>query len=624
MNKNIFSKVKGLVKFVLPLYLLTLLPLLTACTDTWDEHYNSLGDSSGVHDGTLWEAIKSNPDLSNFASVVEGCDFAKSLDGSQVFTVFAPTNANFSQAEAQALIASYKQQVANSVVEEDNTVLKEFIQNHVALYNFSVSPESNDSITLMNGKYAVLTNNDIDGTKLIQKNQLYGNGVLYTLENPVGYLSNVFEYIRKDADLDSLRSFLYSNKFYYRDFVPELSVPGSIVNGKTQYLDSVFTQRNELFSIIGRINSEDSSYIMVAPTNEVWKQLIEEYEPYFNYPEEVNKRDSLVYTNSRLAIVRGTTFSRTFNTDASLQDSAMSESSMKAYSYRKLMWGAPFQYYQYNRPFDSPYGALAQNDVVACSNGELRKASQWNIDKLMTFHQFIIIEAEGANSIKELSKVKDSHDEEINTATLVTQYVTSDNTAFYNKVWSNSFVEFVPSLATVNPAVTFNLSNVLSNVGYDIYLVTAPALASDSNATAQQRIPCDIRASLKQPGKKDENLLTPDGSRDFITAADAVDYLLLAEDYKFDVCTYGVDDDDLQVTLKVETRVTSTQLRNNTYTRNMRIDCILVVPHGMLQVVDALPSDSSIPSPMWGTPGILMYPHGQFSDRPYKWWYMQR
>ena len=56
----------------------------------------------------------------------------------------------------------------------------------------------------------------------------------------------------------------------------------------------------------------------------------------------------------------------------------------------------------------------------------------------------------------------------------------------------------------------------------------------------------------------------------------------------------------------------------------MRINCVLIVPHGALQLVDALPEDESIPSYMWGTPGVLLYPHGQYADRPYKWWYMQR
>ena len=601
---------------------------LTACTDTWEEHYESLGDNSGMHEGSLWQAIKSNPDLSNFASVIEGCDFAKTLDGSQVFSVFAPTNANFSQAEAQALIASYRQQVQDSVVEENNTVLKEFIQNHIALYNYSVSSASNDSIMLMNGKYALLKSKELSGVNLIEKNQLYSNGVLYTIEEPIGYLSNVFEYISKDADLDSLHSFLYNKRFYYREFMPEFSVPGSIVDGKTQYLDSVFKQRNDLFSTLGLLSTEDSSYIMVAPTNEVWRQLIEEYEPYFSYPANVNKRDSLVYTNSRMAIVEGTTFSHSFNTDASLQDSAMSESSMKAYSHRRLMWGAPFEYYQYTKPLTPPYGALAQDEVIKCSNGELRKAKQWNIDKQMTFLRYIIVEAEDRSSIKDIQKAPDERGDSVPLATSAIRYVTSDNTKFYSKVWENSFVQFLPQRAASNYYVNFILPDVFSNVGYDIYLVTVPALANDSNATKQQRLPVKFAASLFWPGGPAQGETLVDklngDAKTFETTSDIVNYIMLAEDYKFDVCTYDIDDDEMQVLLRVETKVTNSQLRNEVYTRDMYIDCILMVPHGSLKLVDALPEDDNITKSHWGSPGLLMYPHGQYDDRPYKWWYMQR
>ena len=597
--------------------------LLTACTDTWDDHYNSLGDSSGMHEGTLWQAIKSDPNLSNFASVVEACDIAKDLNGSQVFTVFAPTNNCFSQAEAQALIAEYRQQVADSVIEEDNTVIKEFIQNHIAPYTHSVASTSRDSIILMNGKYAVLKNDNIEGASLLTKNQLYSNGVLYTLGNQISYLSNVFEYLRKDPDLDSVRSFLYNSSYYYREFEPELSVPGSIVNGKTQYLDSVFNQRNELFDVLGRLGTEDSSYIMIAPTNEVWRDLIEEYEQYFNYPEALEKRDSMVYTNSRLAIVRGTTFSRTFNTDQSLQDSAMSVNCIQNYAQRKAKWGAPFEYFEYYKPMGAN-GALAQTEVVRCSNGEVRKASQWNIDKQMSFHQYNIINAEARNAIKEIKKFPDSHGDSIDLATSTVRYVNSDN-RFYDKVWGNSFIEFTSAVAAQNYWVSFTLRDVLSNVGYDIYLVTVPALANDSNATHQQRLPVKFRCTMSIPGVKDAvSLKTPDGGNNFITRSDTIDYLLLAEDYKFDVCTFGVENDKMQITLNVETQVTSTELRREMFTRTLRVDCILLVPHGSLQLVDALPEESAIPAKYWGKEGLLMYPHGKYTDRPYKWWYMQR
>lgn len=596
--------------------------LLTACTDTWDDHYNSLGDGSGMHDGTLWQAIKSNPNLSNFASVVEACDIAKDLNGSQVFTVFAPTNDSFSQSEAQALIASYRQQVADSVIEEDNTVIKEFVQNHIALYNYSVATTSHDSIIFMNGKYAVLGSNDIGGVALLTKNQLYSNGVLYTLGSQLSYLSNVFEYVSKDPELDSLRSFLYNSSYYYREFQPELSVPGSIVNGKTQYLDSVFNQRNELFDVLGRLDSEDSTYIMVAPTNEVWRDLIEEYEPYFNYPENLEKRDSFVYTNSRLAIIQGTTFSRTFNTDESLQDSAMSVNSVRNYAQRKSHWGAPFEYFEYRKPFEA-HGALSQSAVVGCSNGEVRKASTWNIDKLMSFHQYRIINAESRNTIKELKKIPDGHGDSIEAVATTPVYVNSDN-RFYGKVWNNSFMEFTPTTATQNYWADFILRDVLSNVGYDIYVVTVPALARDSNATAEQRLPTKFKCKIKEPGKENVTLRTPEGSEVFITRSDTIDYILLAEDYKFSVCNWGVTNDNMQVLLTVEGNVSNSEVRRGLYTRTMGVDCILVVPHGTLQLYDALPQESDIPSRYWGSPGLLMYPHGQFDDRSYKRWYMSR
>ena len=596
---------------------------LTACTDTWDEHYDSLG-SGVVHDGTLWQAIKSNPDLSNFARVIEDCDFAKSLDGSQVFTVFAPTNDKFSSAEADQLISQYKKEAAAKVQEEDNTVLKEFIHNHVALYNYSVTDASADTIMLMNGKYAVLSGSSIDGVNMLTKNQLYGNGVLFTLGDKVSFLSNVFEYMNKDPELDSVSSFFYNSHYYYKEFVPERSVAGSIVDGKTQYLDSVFTQRNELFTEISAlINTEDSSYIMVLPTNEVWNQLIEEYEPYFKYPSGVEDSDSLAFTNTRLAIVGGTAFSRTFNTDATLRDSAMSTQCIMDYTLRKAYWGVPFEYYEYRGALNAPTGVLSQDaaDIVKCSNGEIRKARQWNIDKLMSFHQYRIIEAESRNSIKEVSKIKDSHGDSIATVSPATRTVTSDN-KFYGRVWSNNFVEFVPDIATTNHSVTFNLSNVLSNIGYDIYLVTAPILANDSNATELQRKPTIVQCTIDTPGGTSTKLSNPDGSgQNFTTTPDVVDYMLLAEDFKFDVCTVGVEDENSQVTLKVETRVSNNQLRNNQYTRTMCIDCVLLVPHGTLELSDALPEGTNYP----GQPGVMMFPHGKYDDgRPYKWWYMLR
>jgi len=298
---------------------------------------------------------------------------------------------------------------------------------------------------------------------------------------------------------------------------------------------------------------------------------------------------------------------------------------VKDYSMRQAYWGAPFQYYEYLKPLEAPFGVLNEGnaEIVQCSNGKVYKPSQWNIDKLMTFHQYIIIEGENSSNVKEISKQVNSQGEEVNTGQRAMQYVDAQN-KFYSKVWNHSFAEYSPATSNVNYSVTYYIRNVLSNIGYDIYLVTAPTLAADSNASPERRLPVIFNCTLDVPGKGSESLTTANPklkkNTDFVTAVDSVDYILLAEDYKFDFCTEGVNDEEMQVTLNLKTNVSNAQVRNKQYTRTLNVDCILLVPHGTFFVLDELPATT----PYAGMPGIAMFPHGMYSDRPFKWWYMLR
>ena len=514
-----------------------------------------------------------------------------------MFTVFAPTNDCLSEAEANALISQYNNQ-KGKVSDEDNTVVKEFLQNHIALYNYSVAEGSSDSIVLMNGKYATLANGRINTTPMLTSNALYENGVLFTVGEQVTYFPNIFEYLRKDADLDSLRNFLYCGDslnsdrteplFYYKEFLPARSIAGGIENGKTVYLDSVFQQRNSLFSVLNaRLNAEDSTYWMVAPTNALWQTLVDDYGRCFNYADNTDDRDSLVYTNIRLAIVRGTIFSKTFNPllgTAARLDSVMSTSAVMNYNRRNATWGSDtLCYYQYFNPQDRG-GIFDGTTAVACSNGQMLKTDIWNFAPAQTFAQTIIVEAERQSSIKEVSRQPDSRGDSIGTVTPTTRYVES-NSPFYGQVSGHSFVEFVPTNSNVNHYVTFNIANVLSDMGYDIYLVTAPALANDSNATSTQRLPTLLRCTLgynNQAGRHMETQLVSSvntGDAKLGYSADASNWILLASDYRFAVSSYGLEEENPQVTLKVETRVSNSQQRNEQYTRTMRIDCIVLKPH---------------------------------------------
>ena len=114
---NICNKVLGLAVATLT---------FVACTDAWDDHYE--GSATGVNSGTIWQAIENNSDLSNFKRVAVACGYDKALKSSQVFTVFAPTNASLTDAQTESLIARYQTEKLQGIEDKDNSVVVEFLQ----------------------------------------------------------------------------------------------------------------------------------------------------------------------------------------------------------------------------------------------------------------------------------------------------------------------------------------------------------------------------------------------------------------------------------------------------------------------------------------------------------------
>lgn len=535
-----------------------------ACSDEWDDHYGKF-DSSVANSGTLWNAISSQGKLSNFTRVVKACGYDAILNGSQTFSVFAPSDDYFTSAQADSLIEVFNAQKARGVRSDDNTVVKQFLQNHICLYKHPVSSLTDTTLVMMNGKYAKLQPDKIGDRSFLSKNELYGNGVLFTINNKVEYYPNVFEYLGIDHELDSVYQFLNSYSVY--EFDPTKSVPGEIVNGRTEYLDSVTELTNELFRRYGRINSEDSTYWMVAPTNDEWSRLASTYTDYFNYHKKVAKRDSMQFANARLAILGGTVFSRTQNPDPAFRDSAMSTNATH-YATRKLLDLDP--YYVFYKPFE-PGNIFDVDSEVSCSNGQVLKASKLNIDNRNTFMQTIKVEAE---SVLYQDTIQDAEEP------LTIRQVPVDN-PFRDKISGNAFVEVVPKPASANPTVRFFVPDVLSNVKYDVYCVFAPVAAYDTLATHEQRLPNSFRVAFRFP---DENGVVSDKdltgtkhtqSDDVTKEMNVVDTVLLAENYVFPTCFYGLSDP--QVAIRLRSTVTSRQ--TSTYTKVFRIDCFLLVPH---------------------------------------------
>lgn len=532
--------------------LMAFLPLMAlSCQDEWDEHYGQTNPMASQE--SLWQALKGRAELSNFVRLVENVGYEYYFDGDRMFTLFVPTNDCLTEADVDSLTEVYNAQKSNRIKNNDNTVIKQVLQNHMAMYNYAAIA-SGDSVQMMmlNGKYSYLADGGVNGVKYLSSNMLYRNGVLFTVGSRLPYFANVSEYFTMDDELDSIASFFSRYNVY--EFDASRSVPGEIVDGKTVYLDSVMNLKNVMFDELGYINREDSAYWIVVPTDRQWRKLYEEYKTYFNYDNRTAKRDSVENVMTHKAIVQGTVFN--MNVQPSVNDSVIST------NYNK----ANYRYYKCLRPFDEG-GVFSDARSVECSNGKVFISDNWAIDKRTTFFQEVKIEAENAYYQDSIAKCKEP----------VGTYTVPSGNPLYGQVSGNAYVQVEPRNTAVTPLIRFTIPNLLSNIGYDIYAVFAPAIASDTLAT--DTLPLKVKFSLKyndQDGRQvnDIKMENPEGGTYvYETTPNVVDTILVARDYKIPTCSYGLSEPQVRLTVESD-RGTASK-----YTRILRLDCIIFKPH---------------------------------------------
>lgn len=579
-----------------------LLGAATACTDTWDEHYAE----QRYGEGSLMQAISNDPTLSNFQDVLKATGYDAALGGSQVFTVFAPTNDYFTEADRDAVIAQYNEYKASGVKDAKNLAIKEFLQNHIALYNYSVSASATDSaITMMNGKKVRLSSSSFEGQSFVKSNVQTGNGVLFTIAGQAKYNPNIFEYLDKDADLDSVKNFIY--KYNEEKFMAALSVPGDIIDGKIQYLDSVTVTKNDILSsysngLYAEVNDEDSTYLFLAPTNEEWRKQLEKNKQYFVYDSEVSEKDSFEYILPRLNIIRGSFFSANENRGLLAQGAALDSvvaTTAIPYLARQRYYGSyDKRVYTYMKPFASD-GIFAGTQDVTLSNGVIKKSANWPIKRNQTFLYDIVMEAESSSTLDSLN-LRSTSNPRGNTSP-AKYYSVSNSNKFYNKVSGNGYLELSPSGTSNITNALFDIYNVMSNIPYDVYIVMAPAEAGDTLAAQSERVPAKMRVSLQCNGldgngyymkkdgtfeKNDRYKVTGTTVPAAVTTACAVDGLKAADGvsvdsvyvgrFTFPTCSYGVN--EAQVKMLIEGRTSNSEVRNGTFTKTIRIDCIVFKP----------------------------------------------
>jgi len=421
--------------------------VLTSCSD-WNDHYeNTLG---GINTNSMYEEIASHEELSDFADLlaktkvfrqhkVTETSYADILSGGQSLTLMAPINGTFN---LDSLLTVLETAQGDSAVEHF------FIKNHIIRSPHSAIEGRYKSL---NGKYVVVTPNTIGDVEIDKSNIQTRNGVLHVMKAPIEYKKTIYETLVLDEDFTDVGAKIAS---YNEDIFDEnASVQNGSIDGVPVYVDSVIYERNKLMEAIGLLNAEDSVYTVTIPTNDGWNRAWDKVNKYFNYADDVDKRDSIQKYNTMRALLDDAVFS--------MKMQASPSDSITSVHYNR---STP-KYHVFYKPYESA-GLLGKaNSVRKCSNGFLYTYDEWPFDPTETFFRKIEQEGEYGEANGNITYYTN---EQCNIST--GEVIDKEKR---KKVHKGGYIRIAPKSTNGNWDVTYKIPNVLSGK-YNIHVVTLP------------------------------------------------------------------------------------------------------------------------------------------------------
>ena len=302
----------------------TALMAVPSCTDTWSEHY--LTEDAYTANESLWEVLEGREDLSNFREIIEKAKFYRDehhpaftiegedtvyytfkdvLNGNTPVTVWAPANEAMTQEEWDKFAA---------MAETDGYNLQQqFLGNHIALYRKTMAKSGQETFRLINSKFATVNYDDskLQKSNVVEKNIGARNGLLHVLESQNEFLFNLYEYIKFSGEVNTFSEYLVKRDTLY--FEPSKSIEGlPDENGNPTYVDSVYVLNNMMFDMNSenptsidandawmnnlnmfhaQLNTEDSAFVMIVPTDIAWETVTNKLKPYYKYVSTYPRMD---------------------------------------------------------------------------------------------------------------------------------------------------------------------------------------------------------------------------------------------------------------------------------------------------------------------------------------------
>ncbi len=589
MNKKAFLIITGVILATMSL------PVLTSCDD---DHYSV--DPALAGKGTIWENISKNSELSEFTDILRKVRYSSSetnatsqtyadlLNHDQTFTIWAPKNGTFDYSKWNAMLESGDRQQVYKVENQ-------LIRSCMTRYSHVLSGNKVEDITFFNSKKGTFDcgAKTINGVSITDYNIGSTNGVVHITNGAVSYLPNVYEYISENESLSKLNAFL--KKYEQIEFNEAASTQGPTIDGNITWVDSISYTTNDYFLYMGAyLNREDSSYVMVMPTDQCWDAQYEKMKSYFNYRSSYNQT---VITVNPLDLQTSTEVLTTTYSDVEL-DSITDFRTCDAIA-RNLVFNHNWQFghnYQQmategacdsimstnNRVFLDPWGARLFDKVqpVELSNGygyvvdnfNYRMQDIWFRERDFTY------EAERSYESYEYCSVQRDNVED----RVYYKRGGAEDGEELDTLLKYHVIKLVPTRATANTSVKFKLDNTYS-CKYDIIAVMV--------YNTDQGKPYHFRAYMnyhdQKANQEREQLTPPEGveadGKNFVTTGPRYDAqgllvqndsVLLAKDFELPVSYFGIR--DAYATLELQSYLTSSQ--RNKYTNELIIDKIILVP----------------------------------------------
>lgn len=563
--------------------------VFTACSD---DHFDTNSDVAGRN--TLWGNIETNPQLSQFKSILEQLHVTKNqgatttpqtyadlLNRDQTFTVWAPADGTFNYENWKALLDE-------GTAESNYKVEKELIQNCMTRYTYPLSGNDSTLLYLFNSKTAMFNckAGTIRGHQITSSNISSKNGMLHVTDGAVDYLPNLYDYIMEAEGIDSLRQFV--RRYENTEFNENASTQGPTVNGNITWVDSVTYTFNEFtrYYMGANLSQEDSTYSIILPNNKAWSETTEKYKKYFKYiPEYVQNIVSISDDGTETTEQKTTKFTaqeldsitRLRVATVLCRDLVFNNNSQYEHTANQLpIPGACDSIRSTNgNVFKDPLSASLFDGKTATqvSNGFAYIVDNYNYDPTLTWLNKKKVSALNYESYSYCNPMGTRYNmlveyEDLNGETRDT---TMDLTV----------LTLYPTRATANTSVTIRINNLYS-CKYDIYAV----MAWNTDAEKPYHFRSYINYHNNQRTSTRTQLTPPEGQlsdgRYFVTREPWIDEqgihytdsVLLAKDFSFPTCYAGID--DAYVTLEIGSYLTSSQ-RNN-YTNELIIDKIILVP----------------------------------------------